>query len=196
VPHQLTDKNIEKIAEEVVAISEAEKDTTNIRQLKKVHADNERKHKNLMDAIMECDDPNLRKSLYAKAPELEQERIRIEKEIALEEKVYPTLTVPKIKFFLTSLKKGSVNDMKYRKILISVFVNKIYLYDDRITLIFNSGDTPVTINDQLLSEIEAGQKQKEFCFYPETMEWIVLNPNPSQPRQSAIYQRPLFQSVY
>lgn len=44
--------------------------------------------------------------------------------------------------------------MKYRKMLISIFVNQIYLYDDRITITFNSGDEAVTINDLLLSEIE------------------------------------------
>ena len=49
----------------------------------------------------------------------------------LEEKVYPVLTVPRIKFFLTSLKEGNMKDVKYRKTLISVFVNKIYLYDDK-----------------------------------------------------------------
>ena len=119
-----------------------------------------------MNAVMECDIESLRKSLYLQAPELEQDRIRIEKEIALEEKAYPILTVPKIKFFLTALKKGNVNDMKYRKTLISVFVNEVYLYDDKITLIFNSGDKPVTINDLLLSEIEEGHKQKEFCLCP------------------------------
>lgn len=166
----LTDKNIAKIAQEVVAVCEAEKDTTNLRRLKNELLENERKHKNLMDAIMECDDSSLRKSLYLKAPEMEQERARIEKEISLEEKNYPTLTVSKIKFFLTALKKGNINDMKYRKTLISVFINKIYLYDDKITLIFNSGDKPVTINDLLLSEIEAGHKQKSFCLCPGLVE--------------------------
>ena len=172
----LTDKNIDKIAKEVVAVCEAEKDTSNLRRLKNELSENERKHKNLMDAIMECDVESLRKSMYLKAPELEQERTRIEKEIALEEKAYPTLTEPKIKFFLTSLKQGNMNDIKYRKTLISVLVNRIYLYDDRITLIFNSGDMPVTINDLLLSEIGMGQKQKEFCFCPEMVEAAGVEP--------------------
>ena len=41
--------------------------------------------------------------------------------------------------------------------LITTFINAIYLYDDKITLIFNSGDKPVTINNILLSEIEANE---------------------------------------
>jgi hypothetical protein len=125
---------------------------------------------------MECDIASLRKSLSLQEPELEKERIRIDKEIALEEKNYPTLSVPKIKFFLTALKKGNINDMKYRKTVITVFVNSIYLYNEKITLIFNSGDKPVTINDLLLSEIEAGMEtghkinQKGFILCPEVVE--------------------------
>ena len=159
----LTDKNIDKIAKEVVAVCEAEKDTTNLRRLKTALSENERKHKNLMNAIMECDIESVRKSLYLEIPGLEQEHIKIEKEIALEEKNYPALTIPKVKFFLNQLKNGDVNNMKYRKALIDVFVNAIYLYDDKITLIFNSGDRPITINDLLLSEIEKEHKQNKFC---------------------------------
>ena len=112
-----------------------------------------------MDAIMECDIDSVRKSLYLEVSPLEEEHLRIEKEIALEQKNHPVLTISKVKFFLNQLKNGDINDIKYRKTLISVFVNQIYLYDDKITIIFNSGDKAVTINDLLLSEIEKEHKQ-------------------------------------
>lgn len=70
------------------------------------------------------------------------------------------LTEPEIKFFLTQLRKGNVNDEKYRATLINVFVNAIYLYDDRITYIFNSSDRIVTVDQSLVDEIEA--KNQEF----------------------------------
>ena len=35
-----------------------------------------------------------------------------------------------------------------------MFVNKIYLYDDKITFIFNSGDIPVTVDADLIDFIE------------------------------------------
>lgn len=38
---------------------------------------------------------------------------------------------------------------------------KIYLYDDKLTIIFNSGDNSVTINDLLLSEIKDNSKKSE-----------------------------------
>jgi len=157
----LTDKNIDKIAKEIVAICESEKDTTNLKYLKKCLAENERKHRNALDAIMECDIDTVRKSLYERIPILEKEHAEIEKQIALEEEFTPILTVPAIKFFLKALKKGDADDIKYRRNLINIFINKIYLYDDKITLIFNSGDNPVTINDLLLSEIEENANKTE-----------------------------------
>lgn len=48
--------------------------------------------------------------------------------------------------------------------LITVFVNSIYLYDDKITLIFNSGDKPVSVDDKLLSEIEAQEENANILF--------------------------------
>ena len=47
-----------------------------------------------------------------------------------------------------------MTDEKYKKMLIKIFVNKIFLYDDRITITFHSGDDTVEINDRLLSELE------------------------------------------
>lgn len=40
----------------------------------------------------------------------------------------------------------------------------IYLYDDKITIIFNSGDKPVTIDDELLSDIEESNEAVEGSF--------------------------------
>ena len=160
----LTLSNIEKISREVVAICEAERDTANLRYLKKCLADNERKHENALNAVLETDNQKLRASLYEKIAQLENEREQFEREIAAEEAPFPSLTVPKIKFFLTSMKNGDVNDIKYRRMLVNIFVNKIYLYDDRITITFNSGDDTVEINDRLLAELEEKDMQIKDMF--------------------------------
>lgn len=160
----LSAENIRRIAKEVVAICEAEKDTSNLKRLKKLLADNERKQRNTIAAIMESDIESVRKSLGEQIPKLENEHAEIEKMIAEEETPYPALTETDIRFFLTQLKKGNVKDIKYRKMLVSIFVNKIYLYDDRVTITYNSGDEPVTISDQLLSEIEEKDKNERVLF--------------------------------
>ncbi len=150
----LSAPNIEKISKEVSAMCEAERDTSNLRYLQKRLAENERKRDNALNAVLETDIPRLRESLYEKISQLEAEQKYLEFEISKETMPFPSLTAPKIKFFLMALKKGSMTDEKYKKMLIKIFVNKIYLYDDRITITFHSGNDTVEINDRLLSELE------------------------------------------
>ncbi len=150
----LTAENIERIAREVVAISESERDTATVKRLNKLLKDNERKKSNLMSAIMECDSDIIRKTLYEQIPMLESEKKDLELQLVMEEAKQVKLTVPEVKFFLNALKKGNADSIKHQKTLIAIFVNAIYLYDDKITLIFNSGDKAVTVDADLLSKIE------------------------------------------
>lgn len=150
----LSAPNIEKISKEVSAICQAERDTSNLRYLEKRLAESERRRENALNAVLETDMPRLRENIYEKIAQLEAEQENIREEISKETMPFPSLTAPKIKFFLMALKKGSMTDEKYKKMLIKIFVNKIYLYDDRITITFHSGDDKVEINDRLLSELE------------------------------------------
>ena len=54
-----------------------------------------------------------------------------------------------VRFFLDQFRKGDINDAKYRQALIDTFVNKIYLYDDKMTILYNTQDShsDVTIDD-------------------------------------------------
>ena len=172
--NQLTSENITKIAKEVVARAETERNSSSFKRLHKLLKDNERKHKNLMAAIMECGDESIRRSLYEQVPLLEQEKRDVEKQIALEQAGQVHLTVTDIKFFLSQLKKGSINNEKYRRCLIAVLVGAIYLYDDDrgkdkllITMILNTSSAPITIDINLIDEIEAHNKAAEgFVFDP------------------------------
>ena len=119
-----------------------------------------------MNAIMECDNDVTRKLLFAEVPKLEENKKAVEAEIIKEEKGMVRLTEEQVCFFLSALKKGSVDDIKYRKSLISVFINKIYLFDDKITFIFNSGGNPVTVDNDLLDWVDK-QNESFKCSYLE-----------------------------
>ena len=151
----LTDENIAKIACEVATLCEMENNNADVKRLYKALKDYERKRDNLIKAVSECDIESVRKSLYDEISKVNTSHTDTEKQIVIEESQQVKLTAPEIIFFLTQLKKGNVNDIKYRKALISVFVNAIYLYDDKITFIFNSQDRPVEINASLLVDIES-----------------------------------------
>ena len=164
----LTDENIQRIAREVVALCEKEQDNSNYKRLQKLLKENTRKQGNVASAIAECGEESVRKLMYEQVVKLQNERAEIEKQFAIEKASQVHLTVTDIKFFLKQLQKGKADDMRYRKTLINVFVNAIYLYDDKISFIFNSGDTPITIDDKLLSDIEADNKAFECSFLEQS----------------------------
>ena len=60
-------------------------------------------------------------------------------------------------------RNGDIHDKTYRKFLIQIFVNRIYLYDDKFTITFNTGDEEVTISDILLGNIEDALMGKTLC---------------------------------
>ena len=80
------------------------------------------------------------------------ELISVENKIKIEESKLINLTKEQIKEFLLQLKNGKKNSIKYKKTLITIFINRIYLYDDKLTIIFNVGKNPVTANFPLLAE--------------------------------------------
>ena len=48
--------------------------------------------------------------------------------------------------------------------LIRLFVNRIYLYDDHLTTTFNTGEDTVEINDRLLTELEENSDKERLLF--------------------------------
>ena len=161
----LSAENIRRIAKEIVSLCESEKDTSNLKRLQKLLSENKRKQQNTINAIMESNIESVRKKLESQIPILEAEQEEIERQITKEQAVHTSITEPQIIFFLTSLKKGKIDDIKYRKNLIKIFINRVYLFDDRVTITYNSGDNPVTINDRLLSELEEKDENERVLFF-------------------------------
>lgn len=84
----------------------------------------------------------------------QREKEDLEAQLAVEMGKQVTLTVPQIRAYLYSLKKGDINDENTKRGIINIFLRAVYLYDDRFTLILNGSEKPVTIDDTLLDEIE------------------------------------------
>ena len=58
------------------------------------------------------------------------------------------------------MRSGDINDIRYRKLIINVLINKVYLYDDFIRVIFNTQDTPCESKVPTIESIEAQIKDK------------------------------------
>lgn len=171
---QLTDTNINLISREVVSYYKNQLENNTLKRLNQLLKENERKNKNLMSALLETDNEMIRRALYEQMPILEGERKIIEKEIATENIMNIPISESSIKFFLKSLKKGNETDVKYRKMLVNVLVNSIYIYDDssgngkyKITIILNTSTTPIDVTSAVITDIERDNSSFECSFNSE-----------------------------
>lgn len=146
----LTDENIAKIAKAVSELCEAEANSPYVQSLKKEIAQLESANDNLMKALEKGQEADLILNRIKLNRDTQRE---LEAQLVKEQLSKTILSESEILFFLSELKNGNADSMKYRRTLINVFVNRIYLFDDRIKIIFNSSDRPVEITDSLLSEL-------------------------------------------
>ena len=147
----LTRDNIDRIAAEVVRLCEQERNTDNLKRLKKLLKENERATENLFKAL---ESGQLVEILAERISQKKREHEDLERQILLEEATNAVPTVNEIRFFLNQFRKGNINDVKYRQALVDTFINKIYLYDDKMTVLYNTQDShsEVTIDDKSLPE--------------------------------------------
>lgn len=159
----LTPKNIRRIAKEVMKIAESFDDKSELIRLEKLLQKAQKEKGNQMTSLRACDDDSVKEMIFDDLKTIGIEIKELEKQLSLEKARRHSMTEEQIIKFLTSLSKGDVNNIVYRRSLIRLFVNKIFLYDDRFTITFNSGDEEVTITDVLLSEIETELGDKKLC---------------------------------
>lgn len=159
----LTDENIAKIAQEVYAkAKQANSQNTLIKALEKQEKELNRNIENLLIAMEKGQNLDLiNQRLLQNRTELDKVKILLENEKVK----LSSLNEDRINFFLSQLKNGNLDNIKYRKTLINLFVNRIYLYEDEITMIFNVGKETITVTEPLLKEINTNiKKAPRFVF--------------------------------
>ena len=119
----LTRDNIDKIASEVVLLCEQERNTDNLKRLKRLLKENERATENLLKAL---ESGQLIDILAERISQKKKEHDDLERQIFMEKTSNTVPTVNEIRFFLNQFRKGDINDAKYRQALVDTFVNKIY----------------------------------------------------------------------
>jgi site-specific DNA recombinase len=88
--------------------------------------------------------------------ELEQTKSQLEVSLLQEEMKKPILTREQIIFWLYRFRKLDVTKQDQRQRLIDSFVNAVYLYDDKIVLIFNYKDGTKTVTFDELNGSDLG----------------------------------------
>ena len=162
----MTDEHINEIANTVYELAQKElNDNTNLKRLTKQLKENEKQNKNLIDSLKMCTVDSIRQSIFDEIQVMEQQHKEIEKELLLEGMQKVDITVQEIKSFLKEMQKGNVDDMQYKKALINSLINKVYLYDDNLTIIFNSQNKPYKEKIPLIEEIEKKFEAGRECSY-------------------------------
>ena len=104
-------------------------------------------------------------TIFNEIKKVNTEKEAIEAEIARVKSNMAVVDKNEVLFFLSGLKNGDVNSKKYRKALISIFVNSIYLYDDKIVYEFNTDKNPVTLP---IEYFENAEQEKNRSYFSET----------------------------
>ena len=109
-------------------------ESTQLPALKKQLKQNKKEIDNLMKAIKAG---LFTKSTKAELERLEQEQETLEVQIAQEQIKCPVLSREQIELWITHFAKSELSSPEQKQRLIDIFVNGVYVYDDKIVVIFN-----------------------------------------------------------
>ena len=147
------DAVIDKIVQLVMDVQNQENTTIPLleKQLREVN----KKLDNLMKAIED--------GLYTRTTKERLEALEIQKDeltakIADEKLKKPSFKEDFIRFWLMKFRKFDISQKKQRKALIEIFVNAIFLYDDRMLITFNYKDGTQTVRFEDTLTADCGEK--------------------------------------
>ena len=62
-----------------------------------------------------------------------------------------------LSYFLDQFRDGDINDIEYRKKLIDTFIYKVYVYDDKLLIIYNYTNRETQVNEEELIDYVEGE---------------------------------------
>ncbi len=160
------DDCIQSIVDAVMILQEQE--NTVLPLLEKQMKDIERGIENLLNAIQEC---ILTSSTKGRLEKLEAQQKELEIRIAEEKLAKPKVSADFVKFWFTNFRKLDPNVKSHRETLINTFVNAVYLYDEKVLIIFNykDGTKTITFDEIAAKDAPEGNGSDLGCFAPPKM---------------------------
>jgi len=157
----LAESSIKAIAKNVTAIAEKETDVAQIIMMEKQLAAIEKEFDAAADALIRTNSPIMTKRINDKVELLEAQKETIETALArLRIQQGTCLTADQIEDFLRSFRHGNLLDENFRRYFIKTFINSIYLFDDKIIIYYNIGNTSteITFTDMLEDTAKSDRK--------------------------------------
>lgn len=158
----LTDKIIKVIANKVYEVCQKENSQSCL--IKALEKEIKTLHNNIENLIVALENGQNIDIINGRLTQKRNELNKAEKQLEDEKSKLVNLTEEQIIFFLSQLKNKNINNLKFRKMLVNIFINRIYLYEDKLEIIFNIGERRVTLDAKLLDEIEANFQKSPGLF--------------------------------
>lgn len=159
----LDNKTIRMIAKKVYKICQEENSQSCL--IKALEKEIKTIHKNIENLIIALENGQNVDLISDRLTQKRNELNIAEEKLEEEKSKLVNLTEEQIIYFLTQLKsKNNSNSIKYRKMLVNIFINRIYLYDDKLEIIFNVGEKKVTVDTKLADEIHTNFKKANSLF--------------------------------
>lgn len=147
------DDVIERIADRAMEIQAAEQDNGILEVLQARLSEIDKSLNNMLSAI---ESGVVTKTTKRRLEELESEREDVEFEIQKEQVAKPKIERDVIVFLIDQFRDGDINDVEYRKRLIDTFIHKVYVYDDKLLIIYNYTNRETQVNEQELIDYAEG----------------------------------------
>ena len=124
----------------------------NTSRIQKAIKENEKAIENLFKAL---ESGQITDVITERIMQKQQERKELERQLLAETTSRPKPTLNEVRFFLSQFKNGNINDVKYRQALVDAFVDRIYLYDDKMTVLYNAqgGHSHVGLDEKSSSKV-------------------------------------------
>ncbi len=131
----LTDDIIDTVVDSVIAQNSIDQDSPELIRIRSEINALEKKIDQLIDQV----EAGVHSTHFAKRlEEREAELENLKKQETIEEHKHTKIDPKLTRNFLLSIRKGDFQrNIQYRKMLINVFIDKIYVYDDHLRVLFN-----------------------------------------------------------
>ena len=148
----LNDTNIAKISKEIVRLCKKADNNNLLTVLTKQSNKIKKEIENLLKVI---EIGNISDLILERIENKKKEMEDIEKQIRIEKMKTSTITNEKVEKFLRYFKEGEIDEIRFKKSLINTFVNRVIVYENKITILYNIQDSH---SDILFNTVMVSQK--------------------------------------
>ena len=167
VKNVLTEETIEKVAEEAIKLQNDDARTIvhqqHIRNLQELR----KKIQNIVDAIA---DGFRTPAMKVQLENLTEEEENLAKIVAEESYQKPTFTKEQLVEWMSGFKNGDTKSPRFRKQIVDIFVNSIYLYDDHFTISYHTGERQDVMSYSSALEAESFEEGSNFQHLVDQMQ--------------------------